>query len=93
MSDAASKRKKVLTISTDETENNQAVNFIHYAISRDKSIEYILQYPITSRPIFLLEKDTVNLKKSNKAELCKSLIGIIDKSDIVVNEDGQFSYL
>ena len=66
-----------------------AVNYINYALSRGKTIEYILQFPILSRPIFLLEKASLNLKKSTKSELTKFLLGHLEKSTTITGSDGK----
>ena len=55
-------KKKSKTLPSDETENSRAVKFIQYATSRGKTIDYVLQFPILPRPIFLLEKDKLLLK-------------------------------
>ena len=44
-------------------------------MERGKTVEYLLQFPISSRPVFLLEKNSIFLKKSNKADLTNLLLG------------------
>ena len=56
-------KKKAKPLPSDETENSKAVKFIQHATSRGKTIDYVLQFPILPRPIFLLEKDKLFLKK------------------------------
>ena len=53
----------------------------------------MLQYPITSRPIYLLEKDSLNFKTSAKANLSNMLLKSLDKKDILTNKDEEFSSL
>ena len=38
-------------------ENNRATKYINYAESREKDINYIRQFPITTRPFYLMDKD------------------------------------
>ena len=81
-------KKKKNSILTDEVENTREVNYINYALSRGKTIEYMLQFPILSRPILLLEKDSLNLNtKKTKSELTKMLLGHLDKSTIITGSD------
>ena len=61
--------------------NNRTVKFIQYATSRGKTIDYVLQFPILSRPIFLLEKDKLFLKKSKKADLINFLLENLSNCD------------
>ena len=42
-----------------------------------------------SRPIFLLEKDSPNLKRTPQSELTKMLLGHLDKSTIITGSDGK----
>ena len=48
----------------------------------------MLQYPIISRPIFLLEKNSLYLKKTTKADLTNSLLSFLNKKDVVTCDDG-----
>ena len=73
---------------SDETENSRAVKFILYATSRGKTIDYVLQFPILPRPIFLLEKDKLLLKKSKKADLMNILLENLNNCDIIVGDNG-----
>ena len=51
-------------------ENNRATKYIQYAESRWKGIDYILQFPITTSPFYLMDKDgNVMVKATNKHEL------------------------
>ena len=49
-------------IESDNVENGKAMRYIQYALSRRYHAISILIYPITSRPIFLLEKNYLYLK-------------------------------
>ena len=82
-------KKKKVTVLTDEVENTRAVNYIKYAISRGKTIEYMLEYPILSRPVFLLEKNSINLKKTGKSELTNMLLCKLDNETIITDVDGK----
>jgi hypothetical protein len=79
-------KQKSVKISTDDEENNSAVSFIQYATSRGNRIENLLSFPITSRPIYLLEKDSLNPKKANKGALTTTLLKSLDKESIIVSE-------
>ena len=57
---------------SDETENGRAARYIQYALSRGKTVEYLLQFPITTRPIFSLKKDELFHKKSQQSVANKS---------------------
>ena len=83
-------KKKSKPLPSEETENNRTVKFIQYATSRGKTIDYVLQFPILSRPIFLLEKDKLFLKKSKKADLMNILLENLNNCDIIVGDDGRF---
>ena len=50
------------------------------------NIELTALYILT-RPVFLLEKNELYLKKSNKADLSKILLGQLLKSDIITDEE------
>ena len=63
------KKKKAVKFLTDDAENSSAVSYLHYAASRGKTLEYMLHYPISSRPTYLLEENSLNLKKSDKSKL------------------------
>ena len=57
-----------------DVENNRATKYIQYAESRGKDIDYILQFPITTRPFYLMDKDGKVLDKAtNRHELAKEL--------------------
>ena len=74
-------KKKCKPLPSDETENNRAVKLIQYTISRGKTIDYVLQFPILSRSIFLLEKDKLFTKKSKKADLMNFLLENLNNCD------------
>ena len=61
-------------LETDDAENSSAVNYLHYAVSRGKTAEYMLKFPITSRPIYLLESNSLHLKKAIKSDLSNILL-------------------
>lgn len=72
---------------SDEAENSSAVNYLHYATSRGRTLEVMLQYPLTSRPVFLLEENSLNPKKSTKSDLTNILLQHLDKESIIVNSN------
>lgn len=82
------KKKRSKPLPSDESENSKAVKFIQYAQSRGKTIDYVLQFPICSRPVFLLEKDKLFLKKAKKSDLMNALLANLMNCDIIVGEDG-----
>ena len=60
-------------------------------MERGKTVEYLLQFPISSRPVFLLEKNSIFLKKSNKADLTNLLLGNLRKCDIITSDEEERS--
>ena len=48
----------------------------------------MLHYPITSKPIYLFEENSLNLKKADKSKLINPLLSQIDKNVIVTADDG-----
>ena len=48
--------------------------------------ETLLRYPLTSRPVYLQEKDSLFQKKAVKGELSKCLLQLIDKDTIMTGE-------
>ena len=86
----AAKKKRTPTLTSDDTENAKASRYIQYATSRGIELEYLLSYPLLSRPVFLLEKNQLFLKKSSKGELGRALLSCVDKDRIQVGEDGGF---
>ena len=81
-------KKKKIVLTSDDTENAQAARYIQYAASRGIQLEYILSYPLLSRPVFLLEKHQLYLKKSSKGDLSRALLSCIHKDRIEVGDDG-----
>ena len=53
------KQKKV-NVLTDDQLNKSAVNFVEFAASRGWGLEEVIIYPLTSRPVYLLEKYPLN---------------------------------
>ena len=86
------KQKKVKVL-TDDQLNTSAVNFIEYAASRGWGLEEVIIYPLTSRPVYLLEKDSLNQKKAPKSDLAKQLLQLLDKESIVVNNTNQIPHV
>ena len=62
------RRMKVKRLPSDDTENGEAMTYLLYAISRGETVETLLEYPITSRPLYLmdLEHNKVFLKNQRK---------------------------
>ena len=79
--------KEKIKMMSDEADNSSAVNYLHYATSRGKTLEVMLQYPLTSRPVFLLEENSLNPKKSSKSDLTNILLQYLDKESIIVNDN------
>lgn len=79
----AKKKKAQKPIASDETENGRAARYIQYALSRGKTVDHILQFPITTRPVFLLEKDELFQKKSQKSDLAKLLLKVVKPDEII----------
>ena len=46
-------------------------------------------YPLTSRPVYLLEKDSLEQKKAPKSDIAEQLLQLLDKESIVVNKTNQ----
>ena len=86
------KQKKVKVL-TDNQLNTSVVNFIEYAASRGWGLEEVIIYPLTSRPVYLLEKDSLNQKKAPKSDLAKQLLQLLDKESIVVNNTNQIPHV
>ena len=82
------KQKKV-KVTSDDQENSSAVSFIQYATARGRKVEDVLSYPITSRPIYLLEPESTNQKKATKGTLTSSLLKLLNKEFIIVGQDEQ----
>ena len=82
-------KQKKIKIPKDEQENDSAVNFIQYSLSRGYKVEDLLKFPITSRPVYLLEADSVNQKKTSKSDLTNSLLQQLDKTSIIVCQDNE----
>lgn len=80
------KRSKAELIS-DDAENISATNYVRYAISRGKTVEYLLTFPLTSRPIYLLEKNRLFFSKAQKSDITKSLLRLSDIEEIVVDDN------
>ena len=80
-------KEKKIKLMSDEAENSSAVNYLHYATSRGRTLEVMLQYPLTSRPVFLLEENSLNPKKSTKSDLTNILLQHLDKESIIVNSN------
>ena len=76
-------RKAVKELSR-EAENNKATRYLEYATSRGKTLQYMLEFPITSRPFYLMDKEGKELKKAEqKYELANALLQMLNKDDIV----------
>ena len=83
---AITEKQKKVKLTTDDQENSAAVSFLQYALSRGQSVEHLLKYPITSRPVYLMEKDASIQKKAPKHELTTNLLGLLNKDSIIVND-------
>ena len=73
-------------LTTDEQENDSVMSYLQYALSRGITEETLLKYPLTSRPVYLLEKNSLFQKKATKGELSKCLLQLIDKDAIITGE-------
>ena len=51
-------------------------------------MEYTLSHPLLSRPVFLLEKNQLYLKKPSKGDLSRALLSCLDKDRIQTGSDG-----
>ena len=78
-----------IKLTTDEQENNSAVSFIQYATARGFDIKEMLTYPITTRPIYLLEENSTNQKKAVKSDLTNALLKSLNRELVIVGEDTQ----
>lgn len=69
-----------------DVENNKATRYLEYALFRGKSQEYMLQFPLTSRPFFLDRdgSETKHPDNINKAQLANEFLKKIGKDDIKV---------
>lgn len=71
-----------------DVENNKATRYLEYAVSRGKTHEYMLQFPITSKPFFLMNREGTELENADhKSELAIALLKKIDTGDIIVPSD------
>ena len=84
-SNVIAKQKKIKLL-TDDQLNTSAVNFIEYASSRGWELEKVISYPLTSRPVYLPEKDSLQQKKVPKSDLARNLLQLLDKDSIIVRE-------
>lgn len=72
-------KTKRVVLTSDDAENAQAARYIQYAASRGVQLEYVLSYPLLSRPVFLLENNQLFLKKPSKGDLSRALLSCVDK--------------
>ena len=84
----AKKKIKKALVTSDDAENSQASRYIQFATSRGIELGYLLSDSILSRPVFLLEKNQLYLKKPNKGDLSRALLSSIDNERISVGENG-----
>ena len=59
---------------------------LQYALSRTHWVENLLKFPITSRPVYLAEKDSLNQKKTPKHDMTTILLKLLNKGLIHVSE-------
>ena len=85
-------KQNKIKLLTDDQLNTSAVNFIEYAASRGWELEKVISYPSTSRPVYLLEKDSLEQKKAPKSDLARHLLQLLDKDSIIVSETNQLPH-
>ena len=62
------------------------MKYINMAISRGETTDKLLEYPILSRPIYLLEKNSTALKKSQESDITTAILASNDKNDVICAE-------
>ena len=88
MNDNSVIERKTPKLLPKEAENDNAMKYINCALSRGKTIEYLLEFSITSRPFYLVDsKEPLHLNKPDKARLTKELLNMLDKKDIVTCDE------
>ena len=55
-------------------------------------MENVISYPLTSRPVYLLEKDSLQQKKAPKSDLARNLLQQLNKDSIIVSETNQLPH-
>ena len=73
--------------------HSAVINFIEYAASSGWDLEEVIIYLLTSRPVYLLEKDSLKQKEAPKSDLAKQLLQLLDKESIVVNKTNQLPHV